>query len=100
MTAMVLEQAETDERERWKADAAEAVEALAEGGGRFTVNDLRERGLREPPHPNMWGMALQCAARRGVIEYVDHVRSPRRQRAGGAVARWQGTQAAHPERLF
>ncbi|MDO4919901.1 hypothetical protein [Kocuria sp.] len=100
MTAMVLEQAETDARERWKTDAADTVAALAADGGAFTVNDLRAAGLPEPPHPNMWGMALQCAARRGVIEYVDHVRSPRRQRAGGAVARWRGTQAAHPERLF
>lgn len=94
MTAMVLEQAETDEREQWKADAADLIAHLARTGGLFTANDLREYGLREPPHPNMWGTAFQVAARRGVIEYVDHVRSRRRQRAGGAVARWQGTQAA------
>lgn len=100
MTAMVLEQLETDERGRWKADATDLIEHLARVGGLFTANDLREWGLREPPHPNMWGTVFQVAARRGVIVYVDHVRSRRRQRAGGAVARWRGTEAAHPERLF
>lgn len=97
---MVLEQAETDAREQWKADAADAVQRAAQRGTRFTVNDLRAAGLREPPHHNMWGAALQTACRRGVIEYVDHVRSPREKRSGGAVARWIGTEAAWTGRLF
>lgn len=94
MTAMALEQAETDEREQWKADAADEIAKLAKRGTVFTVNDLRATGLREPPHHNMWGGALQTACKRKVIVYVDHVRSQRKERAGGTVARWIGTQTA------
>lgn len=89
-----------DDRADWKRDAATAIEARAKTGAPFTANDLTRDGLREPPHPNMWGAAFLAAHRHGVIDRIGYTPSPRKTRAHGVCAVWTGTTSWTQPALF
>jgi hypothetical protein len=83
-----------DDRLEWKRDVRAAIERFAEGGRPFEANDLTLAGLREPPHPNMWGAAFGSAARAGLIQEVAYRPSARKSRSGGRNIRWVGVPDA------
>lgn len=86
MTAAVLEL-----EVPWNVRALEEIENLAKGGGTFTADTLRARGVPEPPHhPNQWGGLFQTAKKRGLITKADYASSPRKSRHGGFLHAWRG----------
>lgn len=85
MTAAVLDDLD------WPADARDAIVKAAEKMSRFTVDDIRDAGLREPPNPNMWGAAFRSAAEDKIIRGTGTwARSRRRQRRNSVHAIWTG----------
>lgn len=89
MTAAALE-GETD----WKADALEVIEGLAKTGMTFNADTVRQRGIKEPPHPNQWGSVFRTAKRRGLIAKADYSSSQRKSRHGGGLHAWRGVNDA------
>ncbi|ASN20660.1 hypothetical protein [Arthrobacter sp. YN] len=86
--AMVLED------RTWTDDAMDVLAQVAKRGEPFTAYALTQAGLRNPPHPSMWGTLFRHAAERGAIRpaKVPFVRSPRPGRNGGVCAQWRAAR--------
>jgi hypothetical protein len=55
----------------------------------FTVDDLHEAGLPEPPNRNCYGAAMSAAGNAGLIECVGYRKSRRRASRSRIVCVWQ-----------
>lgn len=74
----------------WEADAREALERVAKAGEPFTAYDLTVKAeLRNPPHPNCWGVLFRHAAEDGVIRRVGFAESRRPGRKNGLCRVWR-----------
>ena len=75
----------------WKADALDLLSKVAESGEDFDAYTLQEKhGLRQPPHPNMWGSLFRTAYQADIITPVGFHQSQRPGRAGGVCRVWRG----------
>lgn len=74
----------------WNVDALDLLVKVAESGTDFDANTLTERGLRQPPHPNMWGGLFQSAYKADIITPIGFRQSSRPSRAGGVCRIWRG----------
>lgn len=73
----------------WEADAREALERIAKQGSDFDAFSLTQAELRDPPHPNMWGMLFRQAAADGVIKRIGFRESRRPGRRHGVCRVWR-----------
>jgi hypothetical protein len=75
----------------WMSDAHNVLVEVAGKGDPFTAFSLTQAGLREPPHPNMYGTLFREAARLGHIKraWPNYIPSPRPARKGGVCAQWK-----------
>lgn len=74
----------------WNADAMDALMKVAAEGKPFDAYTLTEVAeLRDPPHPNMWGIIFRQANDAGLIKPIGYHRSRRPGRSGGACRVWK-----------
>ena len=86
-TAAVLEELDT----AWKGDALQLLAKVAESGADFDAYTLQEEhGLRQPPHPNQWGMLFRTAYAAQIITPIGFHQSQRPGRSGGVCRVWRG----------
>jgi len=76
-----------DSHEAWLEDAVATIIGLSLAHTEFTADSLR-RELRQPPHPNLPGIAFSKARNLGLIEAVSHATSRSRSRKNGSLRTW------------
>ncbi|WP_341394027.1 hypothetical protein [Arthrobacter sp. G119Y2] len=75
----------------WKGDALQLLAKVAESGADFDAYTLQEEhGLRQPPHPNMWGALFRSAYSAQIITPIGFHQSLRPGRSGGVCRIWRG----------
>jgi len=78
------------DRETWRNHAAGVIYYLAATGTEFNADTLRQRGVPEPPHPNMWGPLFRWFARQHLIVRANYVHSTRQDRKDSMLSTWIG----------
>lgn len=74
----------------WSADALDALVKVASEGKPFDAYSLTEKAaLREPPHPNCWGILFRQASKDGLIQRVGFHESRRPGRKHGVCRVWR-----------
>lgn len=82
--AMVLEDT------GWSSDAMDALQRVAAEGKPFDAYDLTQKAnLREPHHPNCWGILFRQASKDGLIRRVGFHESRRPGRKHGVCRVWE-----------
>lgn len=74
----------------WNLDALHLLSRIAQSGADFDAYTLTEKGLRPPPHTNMWGGLFQAAYKAQIITPIGFNQSRRPGRAGGVCRVWRG----------
>ena len=76
-----------DDRDDWLEDAVATIHALAHSRTTFSADDLAKE-MRNPPHPNLPGIAFSVARARGYITTVGFHSSATPSRNGGVQRVW------------
>lgn len=76
----------------WKERVDDAIRSLAEAGGEFTADDVREITGAPPSHPNAMGARFYAMSKRGVIRRVGFRKSGRASLHAHHIALWTGTR--------
>lgn len=64
--------------DHWREQGLKIARELAATGQRFTVVDLKRRGLPEPPHYNQWGGLFAAIGHRRIAEVTGWTSHERR----------------------
>lgn len=88
-----VDQAEENTEPNWRDWAFNVIQELARTGREFTNDDVRLRGVDEPPHPNHWGALFTAARRKGLIEPTGQVRPSTTPSRNASLNRvWRGVE--------
>ena len=79
----------------WNRKAYASIGGLAHSGELFTSDDVRKL-VGNPPDPNQMGAVFADAQTDGLIRYVCHVRSTRKETKGRRVGQWIGASFPLP----
>jgi hypothetical protein len=74
----------------WKALVDHIITELARTRAPFTADDVRDRGVPDPPTPQAWGARFLAASKAGQIRRIGYQPSRRASVHAHPVAVWEG----------
>lgn len=77
-------------RRRWCDKNIPRIQQVARSLGRFTSDDIRGyQTIKEPAHPNWWGVAIAQMKNLGMIRRVGFRKSAREEANGRWIMLWE-----------